>query len=257
MWGLNRKLSLLSKDLRQWNKDIFGNIFDAVSLAETKVKCAEREYDSNPTDSTRSVYHQHMAELQLAQKRAYLYWKQKANIKWMKDGDANTSFFHHTVKRKRCHQMIRKITKQDGTILEQHNDIQAEAVRYFSNLFAEEPISDCDSILCYIPSLITAEDNTMLTAIPLMSEVKDSVWDLSPTSAAGPDGYPGSFYRRFWPHIQNDVHKAFQEFFLGIRMPKAVAAASVILIPKFSNPNPSPITGQYASQILFLKPSHD
>lgn len=76
----------------------------------------------------------------------------------------------------------------------------------------------------------------MLQGIPSLEEVKASVWDLSPTSVAGPDGYPGSFYRRFWHVIQHDVHKAVQEFYLRFRMPKPTATATIILIPKVCNP---------------------
>lgn len=102
MWGLHRKLTLLHKDLKQWNRDTFGNIFDAVSQAEAAVKSAEVQYDADPTDIARSLYHKSIAELKIAQNRAFLFWKQKANVKWLKEGDTNASFFHQTVKDKRC-----------------------------------------------------------------------------------------------------------------------------------------------------------
>lgn len=62
------------------------------------------------------------------------------------------------------------------------------------------------------------------------------MWDLSPSSAVGLDGYPGSFYRRFWQVIHQDVFKAVQEFYLGVLMPQQVVAATIILISKVQNP---------------------
>lgn len=40
--------------------------------------------------------------------------------------------------------------------------------------------------------------------MPDLQEVKQVVWNLSPTSAAGPDGFPGSFYRRFWDVLSTE-----------------------------------------------------
>lgn len=61
------------------------------------------------------------------------------------------------------------------------------------------------------------------------------MWDLSPTSADGPDGFSGSFYRHFWQLISLDVYKAIQEFLLGIRPPCKVVATLITLIPKVTN----------------------
>lgn len=84
--------------------------------------------------------------------------------------------------------------------------------------------------------MVSDVDNKRLIAMPTLSKVKQVVWDLSPTSAAGLDGFLRSFYRLFWNVIHMDVHKAVQEFFLGVCPPSQLTAAFITLIPKTENP---------------------
>lgn len=43
-----------------------------------------------------------------------LFWKQKANVNWLRNGDRNTKFFHHTVKQRRQSYLL----IEQGTIVE-------------------------------------------------------------------------------------------------------------------------------------------
>lgn len=90
MSGFYDKLNRLKRLVGQWNKDVFGNIFDDVDVAEAEATFDERAYDYNPSDVTKTAYQLRMAKLCLVQSRALLYWKQKENVKWMREGDANT-----------------------------------------------------------------------------------------------------------------------------------------------------------------------
>lgn len=134
-----------------------------------------------------------MAKLRLAQSRALLFWKQKANIKWMREGDANTRFFHQTVKERRRRQCIRRITCEYMVACDSQQDIENEVIRYYQTLFTGGQTERHDDILQYIPWLVSDDENSHLLSLSTLEEVKQAVWDLSPTSAAGPDGFPGSF----------------------------------------------------------------
>lgn len=100
MRSLSFKLKRLKSALRTWNSQSFGNIFDAVSQAEQRVAQAERDFDSSPSPYTRETLSREQAHLLLQLQREEIYWQQKARIKWAKKGDANTQFFHSTVKDK-------------------------------------------------------------------------------------------------------------------------------------------------------------
>lgn len=172
----------------------------------------------------------------LASKYELLYWKQKARVKWLQEGDANTSYFHSLVKGKRSQLCIRELQNSQGTLLTQPEDIMLAAVDYYTDLFARAPTSNHTEVLSSIPCLVTDADNLMLTQLPLESEVKAAVWSLDPQSAAGPDGFNGHFYRSCWSIINLDVLKAVQEFFIGVPQPTVMASAILTLIPKVQSP---------------------
>lgn len=54
------------------------------------------------------------------------------------------------------------------------------AVDYYKGLFAHVQTSNYEDILSHIPTLLTDEDNLMLTQLPTELEVKQAVWSLDP-----------------------------------------------------------------------------
>jgi hypothetical protein len=67
-----------------------------------------------------------------------MLWKQKSRISWLKEGECNTSFFHHSTIQHRMHNIISCLKKQDGSRLETHKDIEKELVSYYEDLLSEE-----------------------------------------------------------------------------------------------------------------------
>lgn len=236
MYCFYSKLFKLKKDVQRWNKEIFGNIFSNVQQAEINLTRAENLWDTNPTDETRTEYHRAKVEYLQASSYELHFWKQKACVRWLKEGDANTRHFHSIVKGKRLNLRIQQIRSSAGVVCTAPDDIMAEAVSFYKSLFAREPTNNYDDILRHILTLVSSEDHAYLTHIPFPEEVKSAVWNLDPHSAAGPDGFNGNFYRSCWSIIQTDVIKAVHEFFLGVPQPTVMANALITLIPKKHSP---------------------
>lgn len=98
------------------------------------------------------------------------------------------------MKDRRKKQVVLRINKEDGVECCTTHDIESEAIQFFQTLFSAAPTTSSDAMLQYIPHVISEEENSRLLSLPELQEVKQAVWYLSPTSAAGPDGFPGSFY---------------------------------------------------------------
>ena len=54
-------------------------------------------------------------ELKEAYKREEVYWGQKARVRWLKEGDKNTNYFHASVVERRRRNNISSLKKGDGT----------------------------------------------------------------------------------------------------------------------------------------------
>ncbi|GJR49518.1 RNA-directed DNA polymerase, eukaryota [Tanacetum coccineum] len=68
-------------------------------------------------------------------------------------------------------------------------------------------------------------------------EVKRAVWDCGVDKSPGPDGFSFSFYRHFWPVIENDVFEAVDYFFMYGEIPNGCNSNFIALIPKILDAN--------------------
>lgn len=236
MRGLYMKLNRLKKDLQIWNKNVYGNIFNNVVEAEAVYRRLEVQFDMDPSPDNRTSLSLAQAKLLQATQAQTSYWAQKSRIRWISEGEANTAYFHAVVKDKHRRQHIANLRNSAGDLLLDNVALGAEAVSYYQKLFEHEEVAGIVDFITCIPSLVTSEDNCMLLQLPTAAEIKEAVWNLSPASAAGPDGYNGQFFRTCWDILQLDVTLAVQEFFLGVPPPTSMLSSIITLIPKKAHP---------------------
>ncbi|XP_019166800.1 PREDICTED: uncharacterized protein LOC109162584 [Ipomoea nil] len=143
MRALSYKLKRLKMALKDWNKHSFGNIFGRIKTLESEVALAECRHANNPSGESRTALQAKQADLMLALKQEESFWKQKARVKWVKEGDANTRYFHSVVKDRHRRQRISSVKSAGGHLLTDQREIQEEAVTFYSSLFSAE---DCPNL---------------------------------------------------------------------------------------------------------------
>lgn len=90
--------------------------------------------------------------------------------------------------------MLTRVKDQDGTWLENINDIAAEAVHFFEQQFTQNTTCrDFSAIRC-LPRIVTEDDNLALGAIPNIDQVRSTVFSMSSSSSPGPDGFSGNSF---------------------------------------------------------------
>jgi len=113
------------------------------------------------------------------------------------------------------------------------SDIESHAITYLSQIFANSDLHTANDLANqHIPMLVTEADNLSLTTVPLMEEIKHVVIDLSNEVAPGPDGFPGHFYRHFWPIVQYDIIMSTQYFFTNNYILSNMNSNQIVFIPK-------------------------
>ncbi|VFQ75326.1 unnamed protein product [Cuscuta campestris] len=230
MTGLAHKLKGLKVILKEWNKDVFGRVENNIKKAELIATSAQERFENDPSANKAK------ADLILATENEINYWKQKANINWMKEGDSNSNFFHSYVKGRRIKSTIRTIDNNNGDPINNSVEIQKLAVDHFSQLFCSKKNINLDPIKEYLEVRVTEADNLELTKVPTGEEIKEVVWNLNPDSAPGPDGFNGNFFKSCWDTVKEDIISASQEFFLGIPVPRSYGSTFLTLIPKKEDP---------------------
>ncbi|KAH0700803.1 hypothetical protein KY290_015692 [Solanum tuberosum] len=112
-------------------------VFDFKKLVEESwkiqdvIKENEVQFELAPTETNRVELSRVNAELKKLLRIEEDFWKEKAGLRWFKDGDRNTKFFHGYVKGRRRKLTIKEIKTMQGDIISNPQNISDEAVNVF------------------------------------------------------------------------------------------------------------------------------
>ncbi|WOH08730.1 hypothetical protein DCAR_0728177 [Daucus carota subsp. sativus] len=115
--------------VKKWNKEFNGNIFTKIKEEEDKLA---REEESRNDELIVTAIKQKLEDLHLI-KESML--KQQSRIKWLKDGDKNTKFFHQSLHKRRSKNSITKLQWQ-GRLITSPQMIKEAAREHFQSLFS-------------------------------------------------------------------------------------------------------------------------
>ena len=116
---------------------VFRNIFERIKKAESEAQEAVENFERDPSPALRTEMNRSAAEYLLRLKIEEDFWKQKAAIKWVTEGERNTRFFQGWVKQKRVKARIHMI-EDKGQILTEETDIRNSAEKFFKDLLTED-----------------------------------------------------------------------------------------------------------------------
>ncbi|XP_062008504.1 uncharacterized protein LOC133725310 [Rosa rugosa] len=195
MFILSAKLRALKVVLRQWNASHFGDINNRVHLAKVELDGIQQDISSlGPSEERYRQEDKAHADYQLALSMQDSFLRSKSRVRWLVDGDRNTSFLHNMVKIRKVHRSMATI-KVGSQVLQSHDQIASHVVQHFSSLFTkDESITNTGLVERVIPALVTEEENLMLAASPSIEEIRGAVMGMDGFSAPGPDGFGGSFF---------------------------------------------------------------
>ena len=64
-------------------------------------------------------------------------WRQKSRVKWIKEGDYNSKFFHRVAIGRRSRKFIKSLISERGETLSNIEVISEEIVNFFGNLYSK------------------------------------------------------------------------------------------------------------------------
>ena len=113
MFQFQQKLKHLKGKIKYLNHTSFGNIFQGKATLELEMKQLQQKIITNGR-SEDLVEQEKTLEMQRAEKEKQeeTLWRQKSRIRWLKDGEKNTKFFHNTTIQRRMHNNITHIQNE-------------------------------------------------------------------------------------------------------------------------------------------------
>ncbi|XP_020701904.1 uncharacterized protein LOC110113604 [Dendrobium catenatum] len=131
----NQKLKRMLKNLHYWSK----NKFKALNLAKEDLKAEVLKLQESESERGNNKEEVHwllkakMEELNSVMSRLDSWWKQRAKVKWLVDGDTNSMFFQSYASGRMNTNFIHKIKDEQGAMAEDQKQIEDVIFRYFSN----------------------------------------------------------------------------------------------------------------------------
>ncbi|XP_068336635.1 uncharacterized protein [Pyrus communis] len=196
-------------------------------------RCVNRWRDWGPNfDEIREISRQ-IDELRLQEEN---YWCQRSRVKWLREGDANTQFFHSSTLQRRKRNKIVKLRAENGNWVDRPSQVRQLVDNHFISVFSSAGSRTWGSLLdCIIPS-VSVEMNEALTAPVTDDEIKDAAVQMGGLKVPGPDGFQGIFYQSYWEIVRADVSDLVRELFLDSAGTGLINQTHIVLIPKVPNP---------------------
>ncbi|GJS65584.1 hypothetical protein Tco_0680148 [Tanacetum coccineum] len=177
-----------------------GNLHANVIRLRTELDLIQTLLDADPFNaSLREAEAACVVEFNQAAIMEERFLKQKAKINWLKEGDANSAYFHKTVKSRVSRSRINVVTNTEGVV------------------FANE----------VVPDVATDMIRNVTT-----QEVKEVLFSMGDDKSPGPDGYTACFFKTAWDVVADDVTNAICEFFRNGNLLKELNHTVIALIPK-------------------------
>lgn len=162
--------------------------------------------------------------------------KQRSRIRWLHEGDSNTSFFHHSTIQRRRQNRISGVKTRNGAWAQNCDDIRRAFEEQFIELFKTNGNRNWGTILdCVIP-VVTEEMNMELMKPVSTEEVKEAAFQMGGSKAPGPDGFNGVFYHNYWEIIRHEIQGIMTDFLSGSNTIQQLNSTQIVLVPKVANP---------------------
>ncbi|GJV33899.1 RNA-directed DNA polymerase, eukaryota, reverse transcriptase zinc-binding domain protein [Tanacetum coccineum] len=236
MFSVVSKLKLLKKPLRKL-KFAQGDL--AKKVVESRHEL-ERVQAMMVDDSHNSVLRNKEIECLKVYKEAMRdeesMLKQRAKVSWLSEGDANTKFFHKTVKGNLNRNRIENVEDMDGLMFS-GQCVGDQFVKHFRSVLGEarrvEPISEPGSLF---NKRLSPEVAEFMVRPVSKEEIKSVIFAMNDDKAPGPDGFSSKFFKASWSVIGDEVCSAIGDFFKNGRLLKEVNATIIALVPKSQTP---------------------
>jgi hypothetical protein len=199
-WGgfvLRGKLKMIKEALKEWHlahsKHIPGKI-ESLKKRQSDLdeKGAEDGLSDEELHELRGVIHDIHS---LSRVNTSIIWQQ-SRLHWLKDGDANSRYFHSVMSSRRRRNSIAALMV-NGILVEGVQPIRNAVFTHFRDHFTADHFTRSGIENLPFKSLSYVEGSGLIKPFSAL-EVKEAVWSCDIFKSPGPDGVNFGFIKEFW-----------------------------------------------------------
>jgi hypothetical protein len=228
---LAKKLRALKGEIKRWNREVFGNVGARNKAWTEEVEELDRLGEvrrlSEEEMERRRVL---VADLEASLLQEEISWRQKSRVRWLKEGDKCTKFFHQVASANRRNNSIESLMV-NGSPTSDPTSIGDHVVNYYKSLFSE-PLSWRPRLDNLEFDRLNGEEAASLEYPFEEKEVREVIKGMDRDKAPGPDGFSMAFFQDCWEVIKEDVMAVFEEFYTRGKFVKCINSTFISLIPK-------------------------
>ncbi|XP_073367970.1 uncharacterized protein [Aegilops tauschii subsp. strangulata] len=212
-WVLDSKLRAMAKALQSWSDRRIGNIKLQLAMAMELIARLDAAADKRSLTiiehDLRKLLNKKLLGLCSLERTIA---RQRSRLLFLKEGDANTGFFHkHAAYRQRKNAILS--LQQQGEIISGQDNISAAVDTYYDNLLGDSQArtASINLDLLDLPSYDLSHLEVQFT----VEEVEKVIMAIPLDKAPGPDGFTGRFYASCWQIVKADFMRALDQFHQG------------------------------------------
>ncbi|CAN1850029.1 hypothetical protein LINPERHAP1_LOCUS39657 [Linum perenne] len=133
-----KKLQLIKGELKKLNRRCYSDISKRVVEVELAMTQSQLNALHDPSPIKLEISSSATAHWTSLCANEESFFRQKARVTWITEGDKNTSYFHKSMKARHTRSFISTIKGSDGTLCMTMDQIASEAVRFYKALLGAE-----------------------------------------------------------------------------------------------------------------------
>ncbi|GAU09987.1 hypothetical protein TSUD_393040 [Trifolium subterraneum] len=200
---LKDRLKGLKIAIKNWNGVVYGKPVERKNSLVEKIKALDLKSEqvgiSGEEVATRKKL---FDELWVVLKSIDASIFQRSRARWLKEGDANTKYFHSQVKARGRINKVSALLTDNGWV-EGPINVRQATLSFFQHHFAstewERPTLDGVGF-----PVLSDDCNSALTAPFTSEEIEDAVRDCDGSKCPGPDGFNFAFIKEFWDLMKHE-----------------------------------------------------
>ncbi|KAL0922550.1 hypothetical protein M5K25_006541 [Dendrobium thyrsiflorum] len=192
----NSKIWKLCKELGD-RKRVLENRLYELQLIE----CSNEGLNAEQQEELRQT----TVDLNATLARITTWWRQRAKVRWINEGDGNSHFFHSIASGRRRSNRISQVKIVNGDVTDEPAKIQEEFMQFFNSKWKERRVSLANWPEFCNDDLITSQCVEALEADISEQEFQNAVFSLSNNRAPGIDRITSSFLKFYWNIIRQEV----------------------------------------------------